>query len=112
MANPAFQSDAFQQDAFQSEPTLEENKIKPKGIVSTTAIGNLELDDRTLRPTGIVSETIIGSPLIRKPGTLLGSGTSSDPYQIWDMWDLAVIGTGIYGLNLYYKLMRDIDASL
>ena len=109
MADPAFQSDAFQSDAFQS--TIWNGiKLKPVGISSTLEFGEVRVDDRTLKPSSIILDTQFGTPKL-EGGDLKGSGTSGDPYQIWSFLDLDQIGTGIYGLNKYYKVMDDIDAS-
>ncbi|KYC51673.1 MAG: hypothetical protein AMQ22_01234 [Candidatus Methanofastidiosum methylothiophilum] len=43
--------------------------------------------------------------------TITGSGTSADPYIIYTLDDLALIGTSPYTLNKYFKLNNDIDAS-
>lgn len=43
--------------------------------------------------------------------TITGSGTSGDPYVIYTLADLALIGTSPYTLDKYYKLNNDIDAS-
>lgn len=40
-----------------------------------------------------------------------GSGTSGDPYILYNLDDLELIGTGGYGLDKVYKLNNDIDAS-
>ncbi len=54
------------------------------------------------------------------PGTLVddgtvnvlaGAGTEIDPYKIYDYDDLKYIGKYEYGLDAYYKLMGNIDAS-
>ena len=38
-----------------------------------------------------------------------GSGTSGDPYMLYNLTDLESIST--LGLDKYYKLANDIDAS-
>jgi hypothetical protein len=42
---------------------------------------------------------------------ITGSGTSVDPYVIYDLDDLELVGTSPYTLDKYYKLNNDIDAS-
>jgi len=44
-------------------------------------------------------------------GTMLGSGTVEDPWQIADYKDLKAIGTGTYLYSSHYILTADIDAS-
>ncbi|HXP90473.1 MAG TPA: hypothetical protein VN931_06050 [Fibrobacteria bacterium] len=44
-------------------------------------------------------------------GALAGSGSSSDPYQVSDYADLAVVATGSYSASATYRLMGDLDAS-
>ncbi len=44
-------------------------------------------------------------------GTLKGSGTSENPWQIEDYEDLKAIGTGSYLYNEHYALTKNIDAS-
>jgi hypothetical protein len=55
------------------------------------------------------------------PGTLVddgtvnvlaGAGTEIDPYKIYDYDDLKYIGKYEYGLDAYYKLMGNIDATI
>jgi len=44
-------------------------------------------------------------------GTLPGSGTSGDPYQVSDYADLSVVGTGSYSSSATYRLTMDLDAT-
>lgn len=50
------------------------------------------------------------APIINGLG-ICGTGTSTDPFQIWTFQDLELIGTTGYALSAYYKLEADIDAS-
>ena len=40
-----------------------------------------------------------------------GTGISTDPYMIYNLADLELVGTGSYALSAYYELANDIDAS-
>jgi hypothetical protein len=42
---------------------------------------------------------------------MTGSGTAEDPYMVYDVDDLQAVGNGTYGVNAYYELANDIDAS-
>lgn len=44
-------------------------------------------------------------------GTLPGSGTSNDPYQVSDYADLGVVGVGSYSSSATYRLTMDLDAT-
>lgn len=42
---------------------------------------------------------------------ITGSGTSEDPYMIYNVDDLQAVGNGTYEVDAYYELANDIDAS-
>jgi len=44
-------------------------------------------------------------------GSLQGSGTSGDPYQVSNYADLSLVATGTYSPSATYRLVGDLDAS-
>lgn len=43
-------------------------------------------------------------------GTMAGSGTEADPWQVADYEDLKMVGLGSYTMDGHYRLVADIDA--
>ncbi len=96
-----------------ARPEFVQDKLDSKGTVMLDGFpllsGESEPTDVLVEPPVLAVDTALPTPCVS--GNLKGAGTSGDPYQIWCWADLVKVGTGIYTLDKYYKLMADIDAT-